>query len=399
MGKKGKWLALALSATMAFAVTACSMVSVNEERDNAQVVAEVNGAQIKKDRYRVMLQNTLYNYGMTEESIESEKDPSVYKQDALDKLVEQELLYQQAEKEGLVDNSEAKREELRKKQQDSLDEMKAYYKTQAEENGDPDPEAKAEQDYQEYLKASGYIDMDTYINDQIKATAISDMYEKVIADATFTEEQAKEYYDEQVKTQQPLVEKDPKNFAFYQMGDQAYVNPAGSKYVKNLLIAIPSEVQTEISNMRKSGQEGQADALLKTELEKIKPAAEAALKRVKAGEDFDALIEELGEDPGMESEPGKTYGYLVYDGAQFVAPFLEASLAMQKVGDVTDLVATDYGYHIIKFVKDGAGPVDFEMIKDKIMESQLQSKQSGMYYDYMEELKKGANIKTFISRV
>ncbi len=399
MGSKGKWLICALCLVMVFALASCSMVSVNEERDNAQVVAEVNGTQITKDKYKVLLESMLTSYSVTEAQLKEEDDPNLYKQQVLDNLVEQELMYQQAEKEGLVDNSEENREAIRKEQQESMDSMKEYFISAAGEDADEAAKAEAEKNFQDYVESSGMGDIEKYVDDKIKSDAINAMYEKIVADVAYTEEEAKAYFDEQVAAQQPLVEKDAKNFSFYQMGNQAYVNPAGSKYVKNLLISIPGETQTEISNMRQAGQEAEADKLLADELAKIKADADAALKRVKDGEDFDKVMEELGTDPGMQSEPGKTYGYLAYEGAQFVKPFLDASLALQNVGDISDLVATDYGYHIIKYVKDGVGPVDFEMVKQEIIDSKLSSRQNETYTNYVKDLKEQANTATHINRV
>jgi len=82
-------------------------------------------------------------------------------------------------------------------------------------------------------------------------------------------------------------------------------------------------------------------------------ADEATAKLVKekidAGEDFEALLAEYGTDPGMQSDANKA-GYLVGEGASFVEPFLNASLALAKDGDVSDPVQSDYGWHIIKRV-------------------------------------------------
>lgn len=80
----------------------------------------------------------------------------------------------------------------------------------------------------------------------------------------------------------------------------------------------------------------------KTEEEAQKIVAEI-LGKIEAGEDFNALIDEYDEDPGMES--GKFYTFT--DG-QMVAEFEEASKNL-KIDEYTkEAVKTDYGYHIIK---------------------------------------------------
>ena len=89
-----------------------------------------------------------------------------------------------------------------------------------------------------------------------------------------------------------------------------------------------------------------------TDFAEKKAKAEATLARVNAGEDFNALIQEVGEDPGMTSNPDgyvfDNQGYTMDEsGSQMVAEFTEASVAL-AVGQTSGLVQTDYGFHIIK---------------------------------------------------
>lgn len=69
------------------------------------------------------------------------------------------------------------------------------------------------------------------------------------------------------------------------------------------------------------------------------------LKRAKGGEDFDALIAEFNEDPGQQEKP---VGYSFGKG-EMVPEFEKAAFALDY-GEISDVVKTDYGYHIIKRV-------------------------------------------------
>lgn len=69
--------------------------------------------------------------------------------------------------------------------------------------------------------------------------------------------------------------------------------------------------------------------------------ANEVLKKAKAGEDFAALIEEYNEDPGATAE-GYTFG-----PGEMVQEFEEASFALD-FHEISGIVETDYGYHIIK---------------------------------------------------
>ena len=77
--------------------------------------------------------------------------------------------------------------------------------------------------------------------------------------------------------------------------------------------------------------------------ETVKKQAEELLVRIKKGEDFDKLMMEYSEDPGLADYPD---GYTFSHG-EMVEQFENAAYALET-GQVSELVETDYGYHIIK---------------------------------------------------
>ena len=77
--------------------------------------------------------------------------------------------------------------------------------------------------------------------------------------------------------------------------------------------------------------------------ETVRKQAEKLLSRIKKGEDFDKLMKEYSEDPGFGDYPE---GYTFSHG-EMVEQFENAAYAL-KTGQVSELVETDYGYHIIK---------------------------------------------------
>lgn len=152
------------------------------------------------------------------------------------------------------------------------------------------------------------------------------------------------------------------------------------------------------ANTDKFTQKAQAKAshiLIKTEADasdedkaKAKAQIDEILVKVKAGGDFAAIAKESSACPS--SAKGGDLGYFERD--KMVKPFSDAAFSM-KVGEVSDVVETQFGYHIIKLTDmKEAGKRTFAEAKEEI-KSMLESKQrSDATRKYIEALKAKANI-------
>ena len=78
--------------------------------------------------------------------------------------------------------------------------------------------------------------------------------------------------------------------------------------------------------------------------EEARSRIEDVLRRARAGQDFAALAREFSDEPGAASSGGSlgTFGH----GAM-VPPFERAAFAL-SVGQISDIVETPFGYHVIR---------------------------------------------------
>jgi parvulin-like peptidyl-prolyl isomerase len=98
--------------------------------------------------------------------------------------------------------------------------------------------------------------------------------------------------------------------------------------------------------------------------------AQSVLERARKGEDFVKLVEENSDDPGSKSKGGE-YEFARKSG--MVQAFEDASFNL-KPGEISDLVETEFGYHIIKLEERRAGQPGDQKTRQKITDKIKQDK-------------------------
>ncbi len=116
--------------------------------------------------------------------------------------------------------------------------------------------------------------------------------------------------------------------------------------------------------------------------------AQAILDELNAGADFATLAEEKSEDVGS-SEEGGSLGWI--ERGVMAPEFEEAAFALKQPGDVSALVKTNFGYHIIKLdeLKDAVAKPYAEVaatIKQELRDQKAVDK----FYELQSELEKVA---------
>lgn len=365
-GRKGI-LALMLSALLAYgcapgaladapAASAAPTEDARPEVDDS-VVAVMGGEQITAQETAELYSYVLdmYSYYGYDAS-----DPEVLMtlQDAtldaaimmkVEQLMEVEL--------GLDEFSQAEMDEM------SAEAQATYEATRAEVRASLDDGTLSEDE----LDESALALMDSYgytvdaLVEQAKLDAMYErLYAELTADVSVTDDEVAEYYAQLVESDRQMYEGDPASYTIQCMyGARPAYTPEGIRTVKHILIKYLDEDAQQINELvalseKPDDYEEQYEALKQAAYQNIKPTVDEVMELIAQGEDFDALVEQYGQDPGMESEPYKSEGYMVYEGATtLVAEFVEGAMALESVGDVSaEPALTDYGAHILLYFSD-----------------------------------------------
>jgi len=136
---------------------------------------------------------------------------------------------------------------------------------------------------------------------------------------------------------------------YYQAHQQQYQIPAMVN-VRHILVALPKEASDEAA---------------KAALQK----AEKILAEIKDGADFAGVAKDQSDDKGSAIKGGEL-GWIAAKGEMVPMVFENAAFGLKSEKDISDLVRTDYGYHILQLVaKKDAKLQSFNEVKELVEEN------------------------------
>ena len=145
----------------------------------------------------------------------------------------------------------------------------------------------------------------------------------------------------QLKASIPVTDDELK--AIYQQNIQQYEVP-DRVHAEHILLTTVGKTDAEVAEVKKQAEDILAQAR-------------------KKGVNFEELAKKYSEDPGSKTKGGDL-GWLVH--GQTVPEFDKAAFSTPK-GEISDLVKTQYGFHIIKVLdKESAHTKPFDEVKDSI---------------------------------
>jgi len=124
-------------------------------------------------------------------------------------------------------------------------------------------------------------------------------------------------------------------------------------------------------------------------LKSAKERADKIYQKIQNGEDFGELAKMYSDD----KKSGRNKGELSWFGVgRMVPPFENAAFALKNIGDVSPVIQTQFGYHIIKLL-DRKGIAPLEQIKDDLMKRiQKDSRSSKKNIAFINHLKQEYNF-------
>ena len=206
-------------------------------------------------------------------------------------------------------------------------------------------------------------------------------YEEWLASVKLTQDRLKEQFVQQNSVRELIDKKITPKVNITDAEAQKFYKE-NSQYFKR-----PEEVKAEhiLIKVEKDADAKQKEAARK-QLADIK-------KKIDAGENFEDLAKAHSQCPSASR--GGDLGY--FSKGKMVPPFEKAAFEL-KPDQVSDIVETQFGYHLIKLIdRKPAGTVEFDEVKGRIVENLQKKETMEAVQKYIAELRKTAKIEKFIA--
>ncbi len=125
------------------------------------------------------------------------------------------------------------------------------------------------------------------------------------------------------------------------------------------------------------------------EILEIRKKCQGVLEKVKKGEDFGEMALLYSEDTS-----NKDRGDLGYFRRGELLPVFEREALRLKVGEVSGIIRTEFGFHIVKLLdRKGVDPLPFEEVTERVKADYYDGEMEKAYRQYLSTLKEKAVIE------
>ena len=308
--------------------------------------------------------------------------------------------------------TEEKKTELAAQVKTALDNTREYLESYLSASGFTGDELNAA--VEEQMAQAGYTE-ETLMDSAELNDVLNFLYERATADVTVTEDEVKAAFDEKVAKQKESYASVDAFVNDYVNESEILYTPENVRLMECIFVASVEGEATEDEATADEATEDEATADEATEDEAT--ADEATVSEATAGEaadiasltgyakakaiaaaiaggaDFEETMKAYTEDGSTEEQMLRGYP-VAENSTTYGEAFMAGAMALEHVGDVSDVIVTDYGYFILRYAKDlESGEADFEARKETETEETLTNKKNDAYSAFIDTILDEADIQ------
>ena len=386
------------------------------EYQRKELVAEFDGGEVRAEDAQQQYAAYEQMYAQYGFSLKDSGMEDLVRQQVVTDMVDEKVVLFMADRLGIAVTDEARAQFETEASEAYEGTVRMYYDQYFKQNYPVEAEGLAAA--AEYLNGMGY-GYDQLLDSHIKSYLREEVYKHVTGDVAVTEEDIQASYDELVKGGEESYKANPSAYESARSnGTLIAWNPEGYRAVKHILFKFDedqtarygdlvekkSAFETEKTAEPEEGAEKREDAAIDADIaaiegqldalyQELMPEVEAAKARFNDGEDINALIAELNEDPGLTDS-----GYPVAANSALWDPaFTAGAMSIPGIGGISEPVRGIYGVHLIYYMADiPAGAVPLEELRAEIEATALDDKLEKTYSGQLDAWKQELNLKIYL---
>ena len=293
--------------------------------------------------------------------------------------------------------TEEKKTELAAQVKTALDNTREYLESYLSAYGFTGDELNAA--VEEQMAQAGYTE-ETLMDSAELNDVLNFLYERATADVTVTEDEVKAAFDEKVAKQKESYASVDSFINDYVNESEILYTPENVRLMECIFVA---SVEGEATEDEATADEATADEATADEATAGEAAdiasltgyakAKAIAAAIAGGADFEESMKAYNEDSSTEEQMLRGYP-VAENSTTYGDEFTAGAMALEHVGDVSDVIVTDYGYFILRYAKDlESGEADFEARKETETEETLTNKKNDAYSAFIDTILDEADIQ------
>ena len=288
--------------------------------------------------------------------------------------------------------TEEKKTELAAQVKTALDNTREYLESYLSAYGFTGDELNAA--VEEQMAQAGYTE-ETLMDSAELNDVLNFLYERATADVTVTEDEVKAAFDAKVAKQKESYASVDSFINDYVNESEILYTPENVRLMECIFVASVEGEATEDEATADEATVAEATAGEAADIASLTgyAKAKAIAAAIAGGADFEESMKAYNEDSSTEEQMLRGYP-VAENSTTYGDEFTAGAMALEHVGDVSDVIVTDYGYFILRYAKDlESGEADFEARKETETEETLTNKKNDAYSAFIDTILDEADIQ------